>query len=208
MAFSLIPREPKFFDLFDQAADVLTRAADKLLALVTQFDRLAERGYEIHQEEHACNEVVLRTVEAANESFVTPFDRENIHGLAQAVNDLVDAIEEAASRFEVFRIERPTSESVLLARILRDCCGHAADGIRLCRDLKNSDRIQGHTREVVRLESEADRLCRECDSVLFADPPDAVQLIKWRELYGSLKDAINACRRVAQALSEIVIKGA
>lgn len=208
MAFTLIPRELKFFDLFDQAAEVVDRISERFLKLVTEFDRLAERGYEIREDEHACEDVLRRTREAAEQSFVTPFDRENIHALIQSVNDLVDAVEESAARFEVFRIERPTSESVVLTRILHDCCHHVAEGLRLCRDWKNVDSIRNHAAEVVRLEGEVDRIHRDCDAALFAKPPEILELIKWRDLYGSLQDAVNACRRVAQALSEIVVKGA
>jgi uncharacterized protein Yka (UPF0111/DUF47 family) len=119
----------------------------------------------------------------------------------------VDAVEEA-SRFEVFHTDRPTPEAVLLARILRDCCGHVADALRLCRDWKNSEQVVRHVLEVLRLEGEVDRVRRDCDRALFADPPDPVQLIKWHELYSSLADAVNATRRVGQCLSEIMAKGA
>jgi uncharacterized protein Yka (UPF0111/DUF47 family) len=208
MALSLIPRELKFFDMFDEAADLLRRAAERLLALVSDFDRLGERAYEIRQDESACQEWTQRLVAAIDESFITPFDRENIHALAHAINDQLDAVEEAAGRFEVFHIDRPTPEAVLMARILRDCAGHVADALRLCRDWKNAEQVLPHAREVTRLEGEVDRAARDCDRALFANPPDPAQLIKWRELYGSLRDAVNATRRVAQCLSEIMVKGA
>jgi uncharacterized protein Yka (UPF0111/DUF47 family) len=208
MRLSLIPRDLPFFDLFDEAAHHLVQATDKFVALLSMFDRLGERCYEIRQVVHACDEVVQRLIETAERNFVTPFDRENILDLAQSINDLMDAIEEAASRFEVFHIDRPTNEAILMARILADCCHHAADGVRLCRDLKNAEQVQRNAREIVRLEKEVDRVRRDCDSALFAHPEDPIELIKWRELYGAIKDAVNAARRVGQALSEIVIKGA
>ena len=207
MGFSLIPREVKFFDLFDQAAEILRRAAERFFALVSSFDRLEERAYELRQDESACSELTQRVVAEVGESFVTPFDRENIHALAQAINDQVDAVEEAAGRFEVFNIDRPTAEAVLLARILRDCSGHVADAVRLLRDWKNAGQVTGHVREVLRLEGEGDRAARDCDRALFAQPSEPLQLIKWRELYGAIKDAINATRRVGQCISEIIIKG-
>jgi uncharacterized protein Yka (UPF0111/DUF47 family) len=75
MRFSLIPREFKFFDMFDEVAVILNRASDKFLDLVTKYDRLAERGYEIRQDEHACDDVVGRIIKALDRSFITPFDR-------------------------------------------------------------------------------------------------------------------------------------
>jgi uncharacterized protein Yka (UPF0111/DUF47 family) len=208
MAFSLIPRELKFFDLFDEAAAILTRASERFRALLGQFDRLAERAYEIREDENACAGVVERLRAAVGESFVTPFDRENIHALAISLEEVVDRIEEATARFEVFRIERPTDEAVVLGRIIHDCCTHLAEGVRQCRDMSKAERIAGHVREVVRLKGEVDRIYRECDSVLFAAPPaDVLLLIKWRELYGALRDVVKSCRRAATALSEVVIKG-
>ncbi len=207
MRFSLVPQEHRFFDLFDELAAILTRASERLLALVSQFDRLSERSYEIRQDESACDEVVARTVEAAESCFITPFDRENIHGLARAVNAVPDAIEEAAYRFETFRIERPSDEARLLARIAHDCCTHLAGGLTLLRHLANPDPIQGHVREVFRLEKEGDRVYRERDSDLFAHPPEVLVLLQWRELYAVLRNVLRACLRVAQTLSEIVIKG-
>lgn len=207
MGFSLIPRQLKFFDLFDQTSDIVRRAAEKFYGLVSQFDRVGERCYEIREDQNACHEITRRTVTAVDESFVTPFDRENIHELAQSVNDLVSAIEESAARFEVFGIDRPTSQAVVLARMLQDCCVHVADSLRLCREWKNAPQVMGHVHEIHRLDGEVDRTCRECDRALFAAPPDLLQLIKWRELYASIKDAVNAARRVSQCLSEIMVKG-
>jgi uncharacterized protein Yka (UPF0111/DUF47 family) len=207
MAFTLIPRELKFFDLFDQAADVVDRTSERFLQLVTEFDRLAERNYEIREDQRLCEDILRRTVEAAEQSFVTPFDREDIHALIQAVHELVNALEQAASRFEIFRIERPTPEAAVLTRILRDRCRLVAAALRLCRDWKNVDGIRGRVHDVLHPGYEASRLRRDCDAALFADPPDVLDLIKWRDLYDSLHEAGTACRRVAQALSGIVVKG-
>lgn len=207
MRFSLIPREMKFFDMFDEVAAILTRAAEKFAQMVAQFDRLAERSYELRQEEHACDDVVGRIIKALDRSFVTPFDREDIHTLATRLDDVLDNMEETAHRFEVFRIEKPTAEAIVLARIVQDCCNNLAGALRLCRTMNQVDQIQAHLREIGRLENEADRIYRDADSDLFANPPDILILIKWRELYGWLEETVDACKDVAQIISEIVIKG-
>src|SRR6516225_5702980 len=108
MRFTLIPREMRFFDMFDDATAVLRRASDKFLALVTEFNHLSERAQELRQEEHACDEVVGRIIKALDQSFITPFDREDIHTLATLLDDVLDNMEETAHRFVVFRIEQPT----------------------------------------------------------------------------------------------------
>jgi uncharacterized protein len=207
MRFSLIPREMKFFDMFDEAAAVLIRASEKFLAMVTHFDRLAERSYEMRQEEHALDDIVGRIIKALDRSFITPFDREDIHSLASRLDDVLDNMEETAHRFEVFRIDKPTSETVVLARIIQDCCTHLAEAIRLCRTMQNVEDLQAHLREIGRLENEADRIYRDTDGDLFANPPEILMLIKLRELYGWLEETVDACKDVAQIITEIVIKG-
>jgi uncharacterized protein Yka (UPF0111/DUF47 family) len=203
----LIPREMKFFDMFDQVALILIRASDKFLAMVTQFDRLAERSYELRQEERACDDLVEQIITALDQSFVTPFDREDIHNLTTKLDDVLDNMEETAHRFEIFRIEKPPSEAIVLARIIKDCCTHVADTLRLLRTMKNVEEIQKRLREIGRLENEADRVYRDCDGDLFANPPDILLLIKLRELYGWMEETVDACKDVALIISEIVIKG-
>jgi uncharacterized protein len=207
MRFSLIPREMKFFDMFDEASALLNRAADKFLAMVTQFDRLMERSNEIKEEEHACDVVVERIIKALDRTFITPMDREDIHTLATRLDDVVDNMEETAHRFVTFRIEKPTPSAEAMARIIHECCVHLAEAIRLCRSMKDIEGIQTRLREISRLENEADRIYRESDGALFANPPDILLLIKWRELYGWLEETADACKTLAMIISEIVIKG-
>ena len=207
MRFSLIPREAKFHDLFDEVAGLLTRAAERFLDMVTQFDRLRERSEEMRREEHACDQVIKRIIEELDKSFITPFDREDIHTLATLLDDVMDNMEETAHRFDSFRIERPTPQAVDMARIVQQCCVHLACALRLTRTMKDVEGMHTCLREIGRLENEADRIYRNSDSALFADPPDILLLIKWRELYGWLEETVDACKDVAMIISEIVIKG-
>ena len=207
MAFSLIPRETKFFDLFDETAALLTRAADKFLDMVTRFDRLPERSQELRREEHACDEVVGRIIQALDRTFITPFDREDIHALATALDDVMDNLEETAHRFVTFRIDKPTPAAEAMAKIIHESCKRVTEALGLCRNMKDVAGIQARLREIHRLENEADRIYRESDGALFADPPDILLLIKWRELYGWLEDTVDACKDLATTISEVVIKG-
>jgi len=207
MRFSLIPREEKFFDMFDEASALLNQAADSFLAMVTHFDRLVERSNEIKQQEHACDEVVGRIIQSLDRTFITPMDREDIHTLATRLDDVLDNMEETAHRFVTFRIEKPTPAAEAMARIIHECCIHLGDALRLCRTMKDIEGIQTHIREISRLENEADGIYRESDGALFANPPDILLLIKWRELYGWLEETVDACKDLAMIVSEIVIKG-
>src|SRR6516165_9762463 len=153
MRFGLLPREEKFYDMFEEAAGIITRAAGKFLDMVTAFDRLSARSNEIKFEEHACDEVIGRIIKALDRSFITPFDREDIHTLATSLDDILDNMEETAHRFEVFRIEKPTAEMGVLARIVQDCCKHLDEAIRLLRTMKKPEEIQNHLREISLLEN-------------------------------------------------------
>jgi predicted phosphate transport protein (TIGR00153 family) len=208
MRFRLIPREEKFFDFFDEAAASLTRAADHFLNLVTRFDNLEQRARQLKEEETHCDKIVGQIIQALDRSFITPFDREDIHSLATSLDDVLDNMEETAYRFVSFRIERPTAEAVTLAHIIKECCDHLGEAIRHCRTMKQVDCIQNHLREITTLENEADRIYRDTDGALFANgPKDILGLIKWRELYGWLEETVDACKDTAMVISEIVIKG-
>jgi uncharacterized protein Yka (UPF0111/DUF47 family) len=204
---SLIPREERFFDMFDEASATLTRASARFLEMVTEFDRLEDRSQELKAAEREVDQVVGKIIQALDRSFITPLDREDIHSLAVSLDDVMDNMEETAHRFAVFRIERPTPQAVALARIVRDACHHLEGAVRLVRNLKNSEQIQEHLREIGRLENEGDAIYRDSESGLFANPPDLLLLIKLRELYGWLEETIDSCKDVAHVLSEIVIKG-
>ena len=208
MRFSLIPREMRFFDMFEEVAATIHRAAVKFLDMVTIFDNLSVRAQEIKQEEEACDIQVEKIIKALDRTFITPFDREDIHTLATKLDDILDHMEETAHRFEVFRLEQPTAAAVDLARIVMDCTTNLQQAIRLCRNLRKPDEIHARLLGITRLENEADMVYREADAALFANgTTDILGLIKWRELYGWLEETVDACKDVAQVISEIVIKG-
>jgi len=207
MRISLLPREEKFFDLFEEAAAIISRSSGKFLEMVTAFDRLKARSQELKLEEHACDEVVERIIKALDRSFITPFDREDIHSLAVRLDDVLDNMEETAHRLEIFRMARLTPQAVSMAEIIHQSCLHLEHAVRACRTLKRSKTIQDHLKEITRLENQADSIYREAESALFADPPDILALIKLREIYAWLEDTVDACKTAALVISEIVIKG-
>jgi uncharacterized protein Yka (UPF0111/DUF47 family) len=151
--------------------------------------------------------VIGRIMKALDRSFITPFDRVDIHALAAELDDILDNIEETAHRFEVFRIERVAPEAVELARIIHECSIHLEHALRLLRSMKNAKAVQNHLKEITRLENEADKIYRNADAALFADPPEILVLIKWRELFGWLEETVDACKDAAQIITGIIIKG-
>lgn len=207
----LIPHEEKFFDLFDEVAAILLRASEKFLDMLTHFDRLEDRAESLRKDEHSGDLVVERIIKALDRSFITPMDREDIHSLAKALDDVLDNMEETSHRLEAFRIDKPTAQMIRMGEIVHQCCQHLHAAVHLCRRMKEPDKMEISLREIGRLENEADVIYRDCESGLFENPPNCIEglltMIKHRELYGWLEETVDACRSVAQVISEIVVKG-
>ena len=113
---------------------------------------------------------------------------------------------QAAAQVDQNKVYSP-KEAVALAKIIQDCTLHLEFALQNIRSMRNSEAIQSHLKEITRLENDADKIYRDTDSTLFADPPDILLLIKWRELYGWLESTVDACKNTALVISEIVIKG-
>ena len=220
MRFSLIPREMRFFDMFDEFAATVTQAATKFHEMVTVFDKLDIRSHELKRDEDACDASVEKIIKALDRTFITPFDREDIHTLATSIDDVMDNMEKTSYRMDVFRIDRPTPEAVELARLIKESCIRLEAAIKLLRDMRNSEKIHALIRELSQLENDADHVYRKADAALFANlvqsngdgahpisTMDVLALIKWRELYEWLEETVDACKQVGNVISEIVIKG-
>src|SRR5437667_223948 len=134
-------RETNFFDMFDEFAATLTQAAKKFHEMVTVFDKLEIRSHELKRDEDACDASVEKIIKALDRTFITPFDREDIHTLATSLDDIMDNMEKTSYRMDVFKIEKPTPEAVELARIVKECCVRVEAAIKLMRDLRNSEKI-------------------------------------------------------------------
>jgi uncharacterized protein len=218
MRFSLIPRDTTFFDMFDEYAATVTQAAGKFHEMVTVFDRLETRCRDLKSCEDACDAHVAKIITSLGRTFITPFDREDIHTLATRIDEVMNNMEKTAYRLDAFRIENPTPATTELARIVKECCIRLETAIKLLRDMRNSEKIQVLLREIGKLENDADRVYRHADAALFSDlvepngnggavaPIDVLALIMWREIYDWLEETVDACKHVANVISEIVIK--
>src|ERR1044072_2550719 len=158
MRFSLIPREMRFFDVFDEFSATLTQAGKKFHEMVTVFDKLEIRSHEMKRNEDSCDAAVEKIIKALDRTFITPFDREDIHTLATSLDDIMDNMEKTSYRLDVFRIEKPTPEAIELGRIIQECCARVEAAIKLLRDLRNSEKIHALVRELGQLENDADRV--------------------------------------------------
>jgi predicted phosphate transport protein (TIGR00153 family) len=201
----LIPREERFFDLFVADAANVLGAARLLEAFLRTYDVIERRAGEIRDAEHRGDEISHDIGHRLENTFVTPFDREEIHGLISALDDVLDYIEEVADTFVLYRIDAPTPVAVEQAAIVVRQCEQLHEALSHLRGFKNLDK---YWIEVHRLENEGDRIARNAIASLFEKEKDPIELIKWKEVYSLLEATIDKCEDVANIIERIVVKNA
>ena len=203
MAFRLIPRDIKFFDLFIADGENLAAAAERLAELVDRYDRLDERIAEIQALEKRGDEIDREINARLDEAFVTPFDREDIHELVSRLDDVVDGIQAIAETFVIYGVAAPTPEAKRLAVIID------LQGAELAQALRKLDGLKGlepHFDAIHELENEADGLSRAAVARLFQDDLPPIEVIKWRDLYNYLEETIDAAEDAAEAMERMYHK--
>jgi len=199
----IAPKEREFFDLFEEAAGNIVRAADLLLEMIRDFPEKSGLAREILIVEQEGDRITHDIIQRLNQTFVTPIDREDIYGLASALDDVVDFTEEAADFLILYKVEAPMEQSVRLAEVLVTACRQIAEAMPRMRGFKD---ISHYTVEVNRLENDGDRISREAMAALFDHGIDPMVVIRWKDIYERLEQAIDATERVANILEGIVIK--
>lgn len=205
MRLRLIPREERFFDLFVEDADNVLGAARLLEEMLRSYDDLDRRARELRDAEHRGDEISHDIGHRLEKTFVTPFDREEIHALISGLDDVIDLIEEVADTFVLYGIEAPTSVAVEQASIIVLQCVQLQEALSNLRGFKGLER---YWIEVHRLENEGDRIVRGAIAALFRNGSDPVEIIKWKEIYDRLEETIDKCEDVANIIERITIKHA
>jgi predicted phosphate transport protein (TIGR00153 family) len=201
----LIPREVRFFDMFVEDAANVVSAAQLLEAMLRSYDEVERRATEIRDAEHVGDEISHRIGHKLESTFVTPFDREDIHALISGLDDVLDLIEEVADTFVLYRIESPTEVAIQQAAIVVRQTLQLHEALLKLRGFKDLER---YWIEVHRLENEGDQLARGAIASLFANGQDPVEIIKWKEIYALLESTIDKCEDVANIIERIVVKHA
>ncbi|MEO5704373.1 MAG: DUF47 family protein [Candidatus Limnocylindrales bacterium] len=205
MRLSLIPREERFYDMFaEDAANVLS-AARLFEAMLRSYDQPEARAAEIRDLEHRGDEMSHEIGRKLESTFVTPFDREDIHALISALDDVIDFIEEAADTFILYRVEAPTAVAIEQAVIIVRQCEQLVEALNNLRGFKG---LEKYWIEVHRLENEGDQLARKAIADLFSGGGHPIELIKWKEIYGLLEQTIDKAEDVANIIERITIKHA
>jgi uncharacterized protein len=195
----------EFFDLFERAGANIVHAAELLDEMLASYPESADLAGEIRAAEHEGDHLTHDVIKRLNQTFVTPIDREDILHLTSALDDIVDYIEEVADYLGLYKIEAPMSQAQRLAGVLRDATRQLAAAIPLIREFKN---ISAQMVEVHRLENEGDRLVREAIASLFESGIDPMVVIRWKDIFERLENAIDSTERAAFILEGIVIKNA
>jgi uncharacterized protein len=201
--FSLLPRDRTFFDLFIEAGQNTVHAATLLDRMMHSWPEEAGISREILKAEQEGDRITHDIIKRLNTTFVTPIDREDIYGLATQMDDIVDFTEEAADFLGLYKIEAPMEQATALTKVLVAACEQLAAGLEHLRDFKDLDK---YWIEIHRLENEGDRISRDAVASLFSNGIDPMVVIRWKDMFAVLENAIDATETAAQILEGIVIK--
>ncbi|HTP23330.1 MAG TPA: DUF47 family protein [Solirubrobacteraceae bacterium] len=197
------PRDRAYFELFEEAGQNAVQATGLLERMLVNFPDTRELAGEILECEHEGDRITRDIIDRLNHTFVTPIDREDILALASALDDIVDYTEEVADYLGLYQIEAPMDQAISLARVLNLACQEVGKAIPLLRGFRD---LSQHTVEVNRLENEGDKITREAVASLFDAPIDPMVVIRWKDLFERLEEAIDSTEHVAYILEGIVIK--
>ena len=203
MRLSLVPRTSEFYDLFSAAGENALEAARQVDARFRAFPEREVRQAQVKELENKGDELTRQIIELLNTQYITPFDREDIYELAKAIDDVVDFIENASDLLTLYKVDRPMQQSLEQCRILVEAVEHLSRAIGELRGLRNAER---HLVEVKAREDEADSLLREAIAGLFENHVDPVEVIRWKDIFEALEDAIDACETAADVVGNIVVK--
>ncbi len=203
LAHVFAPRDRVYFELFEEAGQNVLQASDLLDRLLSNYPDSKQLAQEIQVCEHEGDRVTHDIIDRLNHTFVTPIDREDILALASALDDIVDFTEEVADYLGLYKIEAPMDQAIKLARVLKAACRQISEAIPRLRGFRD---ISHYTVEINRLENEGDRITREAVASLFDGGIDPMVVIRWKDLFERLEEAIDAAERVANILEGIVIK--
>lgn len=204
MMFSLLPKEEAFFEMFKQAAHNVIEGSRLLKELMEDYTNVQQKIERIKEVEHIGDGITHDIAIRLNQTFLTPLDREDIHDLAGALDDILDAVEAVADRFAIYKITEPTENAIRLADILYRASvavGRGVDHIAM-----SHEEVKEYGVQVNSLENEADRVSRDAISELFEKETNPITVIKWKEIYETFEEGTDRCEDVANVIECIVLK--
>jgi len=206
--FALVPRDMKFYDLFEQDVSNLVVAAEKLVDLFNNYENVEAKAKQLKDLESQGDVITHEIIQRLHRTFVTPIDREDITLLTNTLDDVMDFIEAAGRTAFLYRIAQPTERARELASIVARVAYKLNEVIPRLRHRDQFERILEQCVDINSLENEADDVHHAALAELFCDCTDACEIIKWREIYQHMEDATDRGEDVANVLEGIVLKHA
>jgi uncharacterized protein Yka (UPF0111/DUF47 family) len=206
--FSIIPRNVAFFDLLDKAGQVIVKAAETYAELARDYAHREEHVARIRQLEHDGDEIAHRTFDRLDQTFVTPFDHEDIETLMVRMDDVVDEIDAAAKRLTLYKIPEPTPAFIKQTDVLLKACRLTNQAVARLRNLKKPNGLHEKLVEIHYLENVGDENNHAALAELFDRGGDPLLVMKWKEIYELTERAIDRCEDIANIIRGIVLKHA
>ena len=206
--FPFMPREEKFFELFEESARNMVKAAQKLKELVDTWEDVGRKLNEINEFEHEGDSILHQIMQQLHRTFVTPFDREDIAQLAHSLDDVTDFIQAAADAMFLYKVDRPGQAAKELSDIIVQAATEVERAMPQLRRRAQLKQVLERCVEINRLENLADEVHRSALGELFANTTDIAEIIKWREIYEQMEGATDRCEDVADVLEGVALKHA
>ena len=201
----LVPRETKFYDMFAEMSANLTEGARLMVEILGDFNDIPSRVQKLKDIEHRGDAMTHDVITKLNQTFITPFDREDIHKLASSIDDVLDFLNSAGDRLVMYKIQSAPPEAKNLAELVVKQCEELHKAVK---NLEKHDHVLKHCVEIKRLENEADTVSRRAIGRLFDQERDPIALIKLKELYEVLETATDKAEDAANVLESVVLKSA
>jgi predicted phosphate transport protein (TIGR00153 family) len=205
----LVPREGRFYELFNRQASLVAEAGREMEALIKDYDDTSVRDRRVARIldlEHDGDRVTHETITLLHTIFVTPFDRDDILRLISRLDDVLDLLQDTAESLVLYDVQKITPEASELASLLQRCCQRVQAAVALLNSMNNGPEMMKLCHEIDMMESEADRVMRTAISKLFRDETDTRQLIKLKAVYELLESATDKCQDVANVIESVVIE--
>lgn len=203
---SIIPRDLGFYNMFEKGAAILVRAAESYADLARDYSRLEHEITRIRQLEHDADEVIHSTLDKLDQTFITPFDREDIQALMRQMDDVMDEIDAASKRLSLYQITEPTPWLIKQTDVLLSACKLVVQAVQKLRNLKRHNGLMDCLIEIHRLENIGDDNHHAAVAELYNTTRDPILAMKWKEIYDLTERAIDRCEDVANTIQAIVLK--
>lgn len=200
-----MPRDGDFFVLFQKQAENIVSGAQAFVRMLEHYTAVPEQVQSIKAIEHTGDEITHQIFRKLNQTFITPFDREDIHELGSTMDDVIDLIDAAASRFVLYRVAHVRPGTLELCKVLTAATVETKEAVYA---MQSPDRALHRVIEINRLENESDRICRTLIAELFEEEKNPVEIIKWKEIFEVIETAVDKCEDVSNVIESVILKNA